>query len=111
MRLARVELPHGPSPVAVVDNQYVDLHSVEPSVPTCMKNILSAEAPLRAAIEAAAKNPKATRYAMNAVKVLPPIRNPRKILCIGLNYRDHAIEGGKAIPTEPVLFSKFPTTI
>jgi 2-keto-4-pentenoate hydratase/2-oxohepta-3-ene-1,7-dioic acid hydratase in catechol pathway len=40
-----------------------------------------------------------------------PIARPHQILCIGLNYRDHAIEGGKAIPTEPVLFAKFPNTL
>jgi 2-keto-4-pentenoate hydratase/2-oxohepta-3-ene-1,7-dioic acid hydratase in catechol pathway len=111
MRLARVETPSGAKPVAVVDDHYVDLHSVEPGLPTCMKSILSAGPELRAAVEAAAKSAQATRYAMNAVKVLPPVGNPRKILCIGLNYRDHAIEGGKAIPTEPVLFSKFPTAL
>ncbi|CAN5435685.1 hypothetical protein BH11PLA2_BH11PLA2_25600 [soil metagenome] len=111
MRLARVETPHGPRPVAVVNDRYVDLVATEPGLPSCMKDILAASPPLRAAIEATAKNPKAVSYAMNAVKVLPPIRNPRKILCIGLNYRDHAIEGGKAIPTEPVLFTKFATTI
>jgi 2-keto-4-pentenoate hydratase/2-oxohepta-3-ene-1,7-dioic acid hydratase in catechol pathway len=111
MRLARVQTPHGPRPVVATVDEFIDLHSVEPGLPTCMKAILAAGAPLRAAIEAAAKHPKATRYASNSVKVLPPIADPRKILCIGLNYRDHAIEGGKAIPTEPVLFSKFPTTI
>jgi 2-keto-4-pentenoate hydratase/2-oxohepta-3-ene-1,7-dioic acid hydratase in catechol pathway len=45
------------------------------------------------------------------VKFLPPIPDPAKILCIGLNYRDHAIEGGKAIPTEPVVFGKFSNTL
>ncbi|MGH7592713.1 MAG: fumarylacetoacetate hydrolase family protein [Gemmatimonadales bacterium] len=36
----------------------------------------------------------------------PCIARPSKIVCIGLNYRDHARETGTAIPTEPVLFSK-----
>jgi 2-keto-4-pentenoate hydratase/2-oxohepta-3-ene-1,7-dioic acid hydratase in catechol pathway len=39
---------------------------------------------------------------------VPP---PEKILCIGLNYRDHAIETGSEIPTEPVVFSKFNTAL
>nr|WP_303652729.1 fumarylacetoacetate hydrolase family protein [Paludisphaera mucosa] len=42
---------------------------------------------------------------------MPPIPDPQKILCIGLNYRDHAIESGAAIPPEPVLFSKYPNTL
>ena len=43
--------------------------------------------------------------------LLPPIEAPEKIICIGLNYRDHAIETGAEIPTEPVVFSKFNSTI
>ncbi|MDG5820716.1 fumarylacetoacetate hydrolase family protein [Natronococcus sp. A-GB7] len=40
-----------------------------------------------------------------------PVRNPQKVVCVGLNYRDHAEEGDNPIPDEPVLFSKFPTTV
>jgi 2-keto-4-pentenoate hydratase/2-oxohepta-3-ene-1,7-dioic acid hydratase in catechol pathway len=42
---------------------------------------------------------------------LPPIPDPHKILCIGLNYRDHAAETGAALPREPVVFSKFATAL
>jgi len=41
----------------------------------------------------------------------PCVPNPGKIICIGLNYRRHAIESGMAIPTLPILFSKFSNTI
>ncbi len=40
-----------------------------------------------------------------------PIARPSKILCIGLNYRDHARETGSAIPEEPVVFSKASTAL
>jgi 2-keto-4-pentenoate hydratase/2-oxohepta-3-ene-1,7-dioic acid hydratase in catechol pathway len=40
-----------------------------------------------------------------------PVSNPQKVVCVGLNYRDHAEEGDNPIPDEPVLFSKFPTTV
>lgn len=43
--------------------------------------------------------------------LLAPTPTPEKIICIGLNYRDHAIETGADIPTEPVVFSKFNTSI
>ncbi len=36
---------------------------------------------------------------------------PSKVLCIGLNYRDHAIESGLPIPERPLLFSKLPTCV
>jgi len=40
-----------------------------------------------------------------------PVSDPEKVVCVGLNYRDHAEEGDNEIPDEPVLFSKFPTTV
>ena len=43
--------------------------------------------------------------------LLCPLTDPKKILCIGLNYRDHAIETGAAIPSEPVVFCKMPTAM
>ena len=36
----------------------------------------------------------------------PPIRRPSKIVCVGLNYRDHAAESSMQLPSEPVLFFK-----
>lgn len=41
----------------------------------------------------------------------PCVPNPGKIICIGLNYRKHAEESGAAIPTHPVIFSKFSNTL
>ena len=41
----------------------------------------------------------------------PSVPNPGKIVCVGLNYRKHAEETGAAIPTSPVLFSKFLNTV
>ncbi|GBP97645.1 Fumarylacetoacetate hydrolase domain-containing protein 2 [Eumeta japonica] len=43
--------------------------------------------------------------------LLPPITNPDKIICIGLNYRDHCEEQNKKPPTEPMFFSKFNNTL
>jgi 2,4-didehydro-3-deoxy-L-rhamnonate hydrolase len=41
----------------------------------------------------------------------PPVRRPGKIVCIGLNYLDHAREASLPIPKEPVLFLKAPNTV
>jgi 2,4-diketo-3-deoxy-L-fuconate hydrolase len=41
----------------------------------------------------------------------PPVRRPSKIVCIGLNYADHARESGAQIPTEPVVFFKATTAL
>ena len=45
------------------------------------------------------------------LRIAPPIAPPGKIVCIGLNYRDHAEETGAALPAEPVVFLKDPSTI
>ena len=52
-----------------------------------------------------------TRHPLSAVELLPVIPNPSKIICVGLNYRDHALESGMPIPSEPILFSKSPNTV
>src|SRR4029450_7264781 len=46
-----------------------------------------------------------------AVGLLAPVPRPGKIICVGLNYRDHAKETGQAIPAQPVLFSKFANSV
>jgi len=45
------------------------------------------------------------------VRLLSPITSPPKIVCLGLNYRDHAAESGATIPDEPIIFVKPHTTI
>jgi 2-keto-4-pentenoate hydratase/2-oxohepta-3-ene-1,7-dioic acid hydratase in catechol pathway len=45
------------------------------------------------------------------LRVGPPVAGVGKVVCIGLNYRDHAAETGAALPTEPVIFMKDPGTI
>lgn len=40
-----------------------------------------------------------------------PMTRPGKIICIGLNYRNHANEAGMAIPSEPIIFMKAPNTV
>jgi 2-keto-4-pentenoate hydratase/2-oxohepta-3-ene-1,7-dioic acid hydratase in catechol pathway len=48
---------------------------------------------------------------VDRLEMLAPVPRPGKIVCVGLNYRDHAAETGKAIPTEPVLFPKWPNSL
>lgn len=45
------------------------------------------------------------------IEYLPPIPNPGKIVCVGLNYRDHATESGFQAPTYPALFSRFASSL
>jgi 2,4-didehydro-3-deoxy-L-rhamnonate hydrolase len=45
------------------------------------------------------------------VRLGPPVRRPSKIVCVGLNYRDHARESGMVAPDEPVIFFKSTTAL
>jgi 2-keto-4-pentenoate hydratase/2-oxohepta-3-ene-1,7-dioic acid hydratase in catechol pathway len=54
---------------------------------------------------------KATQYSLDKVKLLAPIPKPRKLICVGLNYRDHAAETNAEIPAVPTIFSKFATAV
>jgi acylpyruvate hydrolase len=49
--------------------------------------------------------------ALADVLLLPPVLRPGKIICIGLNYRAHAIEGGNPIPDYPAVFMRGPTSL
>jgi len=48
---------------------------------------------------------------LSEFEVLAPVPQPRSVICIGLNYRDHATETGAAIPTEPVIFAKHRSSV
>jgi 2-keto-4-pentenoate hydratase/2-oxohepta-3-ene-1,7-dioic acid hydratase in catechol pathway len=46
-----------------------------------------------------------------SVRCGAPVAKPEKIVCIGLNYRDHANETGATIPSEPIIFMKAPNCV
>ena len=50
-------------------------------------------------------------YTLATVKLLAPVPRPRKLICVGLNYRDHALETGSPIPDVPTIFNKFATAV
>jgi 2-keto-4-pentenoate hydratase/2-oxohepta-3-ene-1,7-dioic acid hydratase in catechol pathway len=51
------------------------------------------------------------RVPMSRVRLLAPVPRPGAIVCVGLNYRDHAAESGQPLPTEPILFAKFANSV
>lgn len=55
--------------------------------------------------------PESAQWVEAPPTLLTPVSHPQKIICIGLNYRDHAIETGSEIPSEPVVFNKFQSTL
>jgi 2-keto-4-pentenoate hydratase/2-oxohepta-3-ene-1,7-dioic acid hydratase in catechol pathway len=111
MRLATILTPEGPRAAILHGLHYVDLHATDPRLAPSLRRLLEMGPTVGKAIQETARRSDAVRYEASRVKFLPPIPNPRKIVCIGLNYRDHAAEGGAPIPREPVLFSKYATAL
>src|SRR6266487_2827216 len=58
-----------------------------------------------------AKQGGSALHVRGSVRLGPPICRPSKIVCIGLNFRDHAAESGMEIPREPVIFFKATTSL
>lgn len=54
---------------------------------------------------------RAFSLAGSSLRIGAPVAKPEKILCIGLNYADHAAETGQAVPKEPIVFAKAPNTL
>jgi len=47
----------------------------------------------------------------DSLEFLPPLARPSKILCVGLNYRDHSTETGMKLPEYPTIFARFPSCL
>ena len=77
--------------------------------------VLSAEYPDLKAVLAAGHLAKlegiGVPLLMDSVTLLPPIPNPEKILCIGLNYLPHILESGRPRPEFPSIFTRYPCSV
>jgi len=83
---------------------FVNLTLAASELPRNLKDLISAKGGLAAADAAARKAPASAVQAISSVTMLPLIPNPGKIVCMGLNYADHAKEGGNARPEYPSFF-------
>ncbi|MFF7264228.1 fumarylacetoacetate hydrolase family protein [Streptomyces sp. NPDC008159] len=109
MYLMRIGAPGAEKPVARVDDEtYVDLSDTVTDFDERFfgSGGLDRVRPLVAERVAAGR---VSRFA--GERVGAPFARPHQILCIGLNYRDHAAESGMPVPDEPILFTKSPNTL
>lgn len=95
--------------VDATGTKYIDLHAREEDFPPTIESILF-EDPDFAWTKQEYNQSLADKNFVTG-DLLPPVFDPGKILCIGLNYKDHALETKAEIPSEPVVFSKFSSTI
>ncbi|XP_046851321.1 fumarylacetoacetate hydrolase domain-containing protein 2-like [Xenia sp. Carnegie-2017] len=94
----------------VEDGDIVDISEVDSSIPSDMKSFIEGgEDMLAAAKQAVASGNGVIKR--DRTKVKAPIKNPEKIICLGMNYADHCFEQNKPIPERPLLFFKLPNSI
>ena len=105
MRLATVLINGTPTPglLSADDTAVFPLDAYDDTI-----HFISAGAEAWSIYAEAAKDPS-RNFAFD--RILAPIAHPPKLLCIGLNYRDHAIESKMELPKTPVVFTKFTNSI
>jgi 2-keto-4-pentenoate hydratase/2-oxohepta-3-ene-1,7-dioic acid hydratase in catechol pathway len=113
MKLATYRAEGDPRAGLVIGDRILDLAAASDGrVSLPMRELLGDEDAMAEAAELAAK--ASVHHAAGAevgrpladVELLAPVPRPGKVLCLGLNYRDHAAESGSPVPDEPVIFAK-----
>jgi 2-keto-4-pentenoate hydratase/2-oxohepta-3-ene-1,7-dioic acid hydratase in catechol pathway len=110
MRWVTVATELGPRACGAVNGKYVDVNAADPDMPSTVRELLE----LGTVWQRGAWNSLqrgVVSYDPADVQLLAPVPDPHKIICIGLNYRDHAAESGVPAPSEPILFSKYATAL
>jgi 2-keto-4-pentenoate hydratase/2-oxohepta-3-ene-1,7-dioic acid hydratase in catechol pathway len=89
---------------------YIDLTATDPKLPNSLQEIIQSQEYLDRS-EATTTNPKAVTGNLKEITFKAPIERPGKIVCMGLNYADHAKEGGNARPEYPSFFMRGPSSL
>lgn len=107
MKLLRVGPLGSERPAVLQDNHRVALlpNDCGDLTPENLSQIISRGSDLSTRTDAETVN------LSEVTRIGAPLYNPGKIVCVGLNYADHAAEGGQDIPQQPILFMKAPDTI
>ena len=109
MYLMRIGAPGAEKPIVRVDDAtYVDVSDLTPDFDEAF---FASEGIARIGAAVAGRIEAGEVTAFAGERIGAPIARPHQILCIGLNYSDHAAETGQAVPEEPILFTKSPNTL
>lgn len=109
MKLLRVgPIGHEKPGVLVDDEHYID---VSDEVADFDEEFFGTGGLERIASLVEARTVAGPRLPLSGVRLGAPIARPHQIICVGLNYRDHAAETGQEVPSEPILFTKSPNTL
>jgi 2-keto-4-pentenoate hydratase/2-oxohepta-3-ene-1,7-dioic acid hydratase in catechol pathway len=98
-----------PEPGILADNRVIGLSGAGY---TSLLDVIAKWETAKSAIEKYASGaPQGDVSDASAVTLLAPIPRPQKLICVGLNYRDHAIESKMEIPSVPTIFNKFASSV
>jgi 2-keto-4-pentenoate hydratase/2-oxohepta-3-ene-1,7-dioic acid hydratase in catechol pathway len=113
MKIASYGPPGREKPGVLHNDRIIDLTGVDPSLPPTVRGILEAGQIPRIAQILDKATAIDTKFLMPLSKVRfgPPVTNPSKIICLGLNYKDHAEEQKREVPERPLLFAKAPSCL
>jgi len=89
---------------AAGSQEFVDLAATDATLPKSLLEIIATPGAMARAKQAS-QSAKAVVQTIKDVRFIPLIDRPSKIVCLGLNYADHAAEGGHARPEYPSFFS------
>jgi acylpyruvate hydrolase len=95
--------------LGVVDGeQVIDVVAADAALPADLMTLITkGPAALTAVKAAVAKAPASAKHALKSVKAALPIAHAPKFICVGLNYLEHAKEGGHPPPTYPSFFARY----
>ena len=97
-------------PGVLVGDSVLDLRAVSGGFGASWRVFLDKES-LQEVARISTDPPAGSLQRLSDVRLGPPIPDPTKIICVGLNYIDHAAEQGKDVPKRPMLFSKAPSAL
>jgi 2-keto-4-pentenoate hydratase/2-oxohepta-3-ene-1,7-dioic acid hydratase in catechol pathway len=110
MRLASFQTPDGPEAGVLLGEELVPAAAL--GAPRSMRALLEAlDAEGLRELAGRAERTSGGRLALAGLSLAAPVPDPEKIICIGLNYRDHAEETGQEIPQAPMWFAKFQNSL
>lgn len=92
------------------EGDIINLNDADAKIPSDMRGFIEGEKPMLIAAQRALEN-KSCIVKRDSVKLLAPVTSCDKVLCIGMNYKDHCEEQNAPVPVEPVIFNKFPSLI
>ncbi|MFQ5511707.1 MAG: fumarylacetoacetate hydrolase family protein [Candidatus Krumholzibacteriia bacterium] len=100
-------------PGVITGDRVIDLVAANPAIPPTVKKILEVGALPRVdtVIKKASTLPAKCFRKLKDVRLGPPVTDPSKIICVGLNYKSHAQEQEKDVPDWPLTFGKAPSAL